>query len=282
MSTNTFPNDLQIPYSSAVQLCDYRSFSTAKRFEVNLQMNVISFVKEGTKKIYYSRVKTTVGKKEFVIIKTGTCLMSEIVSPATKTYRSILLFFTDETIIDFLKKRTSPEDYPELLIPVCKCEADDYIDNFVKSLEYISGLAPSLQEQLLPYKLDEFLTYTTALKGTAFLHCMIGNQDSRLVRFRNTIENNKLKKLSLDEIALLCNMSVSTFRRTFQREFKSSPIKWFQEKRLEHAAFLLSLKNEISDLHDIAGYNSPSNFIKAFKEKFGVTPRKYRKHKMNI
>ena len=71
-------------------------------------------------------------------------------------------------------------------------------------------------------------------------------------------------------------MSVSTFKREFEKNFKSPPSKWFQEKRLEHAAFLLKNKSKRpSDLFEEIGYESLSNFIQAFKTKFGVTPKRY-------
>lgn len=57
------------------------------------------------------------------------------------------------------------------------------------------------------------------------------------------------------------------------------PIKWFQEKRLEHAAFLLKNKSKRpSDIYIDIGYESQSNFSAAFKTKFGVTPKQYQKN----
>ena len=71
-------------------------------------------------------------------------------------------------------------------------------------------------------------------------------------------------------------MSISSFKRTFEKHFHNSPSKWFQEKRLEHSAFLLKNKSERpSDIYQEIGYESLSNFIQAFKVKFGVTPKQY-------
>ena len=73
-------------------------------------------------------------------------------------------------------------------------------------------------------------------------------------------------------------MSTSSFKRTFQKHFQNSPSKWFKEKRLEHSAFLLRQKSKRPiDVYEEIGYKNLSNFIKAFKIKFGVTPREYQK-----
>jgi AraC-like DNA-binding protein len=81
------------------------------------------------------------------------------------------------------------------------------------------------------------------------------------------------------QLCILCLPSekhVSTFKREFEKRFHNSPSKWFQDKRLEHSAFLL--KNESkrpSDIFEEIGYENLSNFIQAFKLKYDVTPKQY-------
>ncbi len=71
-------------------------------------------------------------------------------------------------------------------------------------------------------------------------------------------------------------MSISKFKREFEKHFYSSPSKWFQEKRLEHAAYLLKAKSKRpSDIYKEVGYDNLSNFIQAFKMKYGVTPKQH-------
>ena len=71
-------------------------------------------------------------------------------------------------------------------------------------------------------------------------------------------------------------MSISKFKRKFEKNYEMPPIKWFQNKRLDHAAYLLKNdKNRPSDIYEEIGYDSLSNFIKAFKAKFGITPKQH-------
>jgi AraC-like DNA-binding protein len=68
-------------------------------------------------------------------------------------------------------------------------------------------------------------------------------------------------------------MSLSTFKRHFIKEYKTSPRKWFKDKQLQKAKETLELDNlKPSDIYLDFGYNNLSNFSIAFKNKFGINP----------
>ena len=98
--------------------------------------------------------------------------------------------------------------------------------------------------------------------------------DERKLSFKTTIENNVYTNLSLEEIAFLCNMSLSTFKRQFVQIYQSSPGKWFQRMRLNKAREILR-KNKVkpSEIYLDFGYDSLSNFSTAFKNEFGYSPK---------
>ena len=133
-----------------------------------------------------------------------------------------------------------------------------------------------LQKKLLKSKFEEIMTYLTDKKGKAFLNGLLKNHDDKIIRLINVVENNTLNKLTLQELSFLCNMSLSTFKREFSKQYQMPPSKWFQEKRLEHTEFLLrTQKKRPIDLYESAGYESLSNFIQAFKKKYGYTPKQF-------
>lgn len=84
------------------------------------------------------------------------------------------------------------------------------------------------------------MLYLTELHGTDFIQSLIVNSNDATRKFIHTIESNQLNKLSLKELAFLCNMSISTFKREFEKHYTESPVKWFQNKRLEYARHLLN------------------------------------------
>ncbi len=116
------------------------------------------------------------------------------------------------------------------------------------------------------------------LNGTDFIYSLIAHSDHHTTKFIQTIESNQLNKLTLKELAFLCNMSVSSFKREFKKHYAESPIKWFQDKRLAYAFRLLNEEQKRpSDIFTIVGYETLSSFVQAYKLKYGITPKQQQK-----
>jgi len=125
-------------------------------------------------------------------------------------------------------------------------------------------------------KFEEIMLYLVHQNSPDFLNSLVQNVDDRISRLTNIVENNKHNKLSLEELAFLCNMSISTFKREFSKLYQNTPMKWFNEQRLNHIAFLLRTKRSRPiELYEEAGYENLSNFVQAFKKQFGMTPKQY-------
>lgn len=276
MNIYTLPDYLITETKSPVQLFMYESTTSNFKNKVNLTKNTFSFLQEGFKKVSTSHEPISITNDAFLIMKSGHCLMTENLSETSHFYKSILLFFSDEMLFQFIEKYQITNKHVPATTAAKACEYDDFIRSFVKSLEDISKLSPKVQEQLLHVKLEEILLYLLETKGVDFLLFLIASKNDQTTNFMNVVESNTLNKLTLKELAFLSNMSISTFKREFEKHFHESPIKWFQNKRLEHAAFLLQHNTKRpSDIFDEVGYENLSNFVHAFKTKFGVTPKQY-------
>lgn len=275
MDITVLPQDLKINDSSILQLYDYRSTKNISKTKINLSKNTISFLRTGTKEVIGDDKAVQIGNEHFLIMKSGNCLMTEKISDAFQSYRSILLFFSDEALLYFLEKHNQFSSKP---IPKSFYifEYDSFIQNFVSSLEQVAKLPNSVQAKLLQHKFEEIMLYLLHYHGPDFLNSLVKNMDDKISRLNNIVENNKHNKLSLEELAFLCNMSISTFKREFFKLYQNTPMKWFQEQRLEHIAFMLKTKkNRPIELYEEAGYESFSSFVQAFKKKFGTTPKQY-------
>ncbi len=102
-----------------------------------------------------------------------------------------------------------------------------------------------------------------------YLQSLIINETSN---FNKIVKSKIHSNLKLEEIAFLCNMSLSTFKRHFINEYKVSPGKWLQNQRLQKAKELLEQGERSSEIYLDFGYNNLSNFSIAFKNKFGYNP----------
>lgn len=271
------PKALNLKDSLDIQVYDYNTAKEATKQKVNLTQNVISFLIEGRKEVFSDSRSINIQNSSFLIIRKGHCLMTERLSAPHNNYRSILLFFSDDAIINFMRKYNILNRKNVLSKAVTPFEYDDFTNAIANSLMSISNLNTVTQKKLLQVKFEELMLYLTDIKGTQFVLSLFFGNDNFSGRFLSIVENNKLKKMSLNELAFLSSMSLSTFKRAFSKHFKESPSKWFLDQRLEHSAYLLKHKNHRpSDIFEDVGFNTLSNFIQAFKSKYGVTPKQYK------
>jgi len=276
MNITTLPQDLKIKSKAGIQIYNYRSLHDLQKSKINLSKNTISFLRSGTKEVIGDGKAVAIDNQRFVVMKSGNCLMTEKISDTDKIYKSILLFFSDESVIDFLERNKLYSKVKSAQESYYIFEYDDFIHSFVVSLEKILLMPLPIQEKMMKAKFEEVMLYLTHYHGASFLNKIIYQRDSSTSRLTNIVENNRYKKLSLQELAFLTNMSTSTFKRAFFKQYKETPMKWFLEERLAHIAILLKTQRKRpKELYEEAGYENFSNFVQAFKKKYGVTPKQY-------
>ena len=261
-----------------VVLIDYVAESNSFKNKIELNCNVINFLLEGEKEVI-CRKSTKVTTDDLVFMRSGYWLMSEMTSE-TGYYKGKVLLFSNEWLIDFINKYDISVQRNEEADVVYIAKKDWYITSLFQSLEKVRTLNPASKDALLKVKLEELVMYLVQREGSEFIKCLLPTKDVRSVEFINLIEQNKYNKLTLQEIAFLCNMSPSTFKRQFIKHFGTSPMEWFRNQRLEYASWLLEKREKTpAEIGQEIGYATQSNFIKAFKKRFGVTPRQFQNSK---
>ena len=91
------------------------------------------------------------------------------------------------------------------------------------------------------------------------------------------VENNYPEKITIADIAEVAGFSESHFMRYFKETMGTSFIDYLKDYRLTMAARLLqSSDNAIIDIASDVGFDNISYFNRAFKAKYGVSPRNYR------
>lgn len=276
MKTITLPEELIATKQSDVIAYDYHVQQESTRQQVNLSMNAFSFLTEGHKEVYSNIRSNAISNDQFLLMKAGKCLMTERFADSQNSYRSVLFFFTDTAAWQFARKYSITISQTAERKTVQSLDYDDYLRSFVNSLISLTQFSATHKQEVLQVKFEELMLYLVDKLGEGFLASLVINVNAHEHHFREVVENNKLNRLTLSELAFLCNMSLSTFKRTFEKQFQLSPSKWFQERRLEYSALLL--KNEgrrPTDIYLEVGYDSLTNFIQAFKSKYGVTPKQY-------
>jgi len=253
---------------------DFKMTSDVVKSKVNLGMNMFSFLQVGKKQVHFAGNAIAVNKEQSLLLKKGNWLWTELLDTEA-VYYCKLLFFSEKILKEFLEKHTETTQITENEVPYFVIRNDAYITSYLNSLATIHEAPAIFKENLLSVKFEELLLYLINKYGntfTLYLQSLIVEESSS---FKDIVERKIHSNLKLEEIAFLCNMSLSTFKRHFIKEYKVSPGKWLQDKRLQKAKeMLIQGDSKPSDIYLDFGYNNLSNFSIAFKNKFGISPSK--------
>jgi AraC-like DNA-binding protein len=159
-----------------------------------------------------------------------------------------------------------------------KVQVDRLLDNYKQSIDILLNNPELADEQMVKNKLKEFVLLISksqeAPSELDFLAALFKPND---IDFKATIMHNLYSNLSLEELATLCHMSLSSFKRKFKTVFNNSPKKYIAKKKVERAAALLKTKDlRISDIAYDVGFDSLATFNRNFLNIFGISPSEYR------
>ncbi|PQJ23415.1 AraC family transcriptional regulator [Tenacibaculum sp. SG-28] len=251
---------------------DFKMTSDVLNSKVVLSMHMFSFLQVGKKQVHFEGTAVEVNKDQSLVLKKGNWLWTELLDTEA-IYFCKLLFFSEKILHEFLQKHSLKRSVMQREAAYFTIQNDAYIASYLNSLASINEAHSVFRENLLVVKFEELLLYLLQKYGDKFelyLHSLVIKEPSS---FEKIVWSKVHSNLKLEEIAFLCNMSLSTFKRHFHKQFACSPGRWLQEKRLHKAKEILEeglLKP--SDIYLDFGYNNLSNFSTAFKNKFGFSP----------
>jgi AraC-like DNA-binding protein len=89
---------------------------------------------------------------------------------------------------------------------------------------------------------------------------------------------NSTKMTSVDEMARISGLSISSLERHFKKHFNTSPGRFVSQVKMSKACELLAdLSLTIAEISDQLGYTDPVVFSRSFKREMRVNPSAYRK-----
>lgn len=103
----------------------------------------------------------------------------------------------------------------------------------------------------------------------------------QLRRAVDYIEENCLRSIRLEELALLTNLSQSHFSHAFKASTGIPPHQWQTKARLERAKQLLVCGNTpITDVAVETGFADQAHFTRVFRKNIGTTPANWKKSQL--
>lgn len=157
-------------------------------------------------------------------------------------------------------------------------EVDRLLENFRESINILIDNPELADDNIVKTKLREFVLLVSKSQNAPsqldFLSALFKPNN---IEFKTTIKHNLYTNLSLDELAALCHLSTSSFKRKFKENFGNSPKKYIAQKKVEKAAELLKSKDlRISDIAYDVGFDSLATFNRNFSNIYGKSPSEYR------
>jgi AraC family transcriptional regulator len=115
--------------------------------------------------------------------------------------------------------------------------------------------------------------------GTSFdSNRVMPNAEARVTRTVRTIDRHPDAALTLGELARESGLSLYHFLRTFECLTGLTPHQYVRRTRLREAAMRLAAESgKVLDIALDSGFGDVSNFNRAFRSEFGMSPTAYRK-----
>ena len=281
MNTFYLPDDILDNSSTGADEVVIRCYTSGKdsvKNRIVLNQNMINLLVSGTKTVVYPDATAVVNAGELVVLSTGNVLTSELLTGGQQ-FSSILFYFSNELFNRFLIK------YDHLLQSVTPLRGkqpflifkqDNFIKQFIASMQALITAENELPAAVRLIKLEELLLYLLHFDPERFRAIQIITKDREQLQIKKVVESHVGQLITVDELAFLCHMSTSTFKRRFSDIYHTTPQKWLLIRKLELAAELLRSGAESpSGVYLKVGYQNHSSFSEAFRNHFGHTPSDY-------
>ncbi|MGY3211823.1 helix-turn-helix domain-containing protein [Mucilaginibacter sp. HD30] len=194
--------------------------------------------------------------------------------PPGGEFRSVSIYLDQQSLRNFSLQHPGKEltaTSPEIII---KLSSNALFASLMNSLQPYGQDEPLIGEELQQLKVNEailvLLQTNPGLSGSLFDFSEPGK-----IELESFMEKNFQFNVQMKRFAYLTGRSLATFKRDFEKAFKTTPGQWLLQRRLQEAFYLIKEKGRSpSDVYLDLGFENLSHFSFAFKNKFGVAPSK--------
>jgi AraC-like DNA-binding protein len=241
----------------------------------------------------------------FIYVSGGS---ANVQSPSEKLQikcKEAVLLKCDTYFVDFLKTTSSQSIevyaihlFPELLkelyrneIPemvkqatrgkrLLKFISEDITTKFIHGLEFYFDNPKLVNDDLMALKIKELILLLLQTKNAGSLSQLLSDLFTfRKANLKDVVHLYIYSSLTVEELAKLCHLSLSSFKREFKSVFNDSPNNYINTQKLKRAKELLELSDKrVSEIAYEVGYDDPSYFTRLFKKAFNIIPTDLRPH----
>lgn len=245
-----------------------------------IHQNMLDIIIAGKKTIIDAYNITALEAGEMMILSKGSSLISQAL-PEQGLFHNLAIYFTNEVLADFWIKYTTCSNgnlKQNVKHPFITYRQDVFISNYINSVLLLLESPLKFSDQLKQLKLEELLLYLFQTNPEKLQSLSMIAKDNEDMQFRKAAESHITTPISVEELAFLCNTSLSTFKRKFLNIYGTSPQRWLIRQKMRLAASLLKQRHERpGSVYEQVGYTNQSSFILAFKNEYGMTPKEYQR-----
>ncbi len=154
----------------------------------------------------------------------------------------------------------------------------DNLRNLVRSLNLQSLSYPNNRDYIqLKYRELFLILKNNLSRKNLTKDAPVNVAKSKVQSARYMIEEAENFTLTTTQAAQLMGMTRAAFNQSFQAEYKESFAAFVRRKKFEKAITLLEQKYSLSEIVSRCGFTEISNFSRAFKSYFGISPAAFRR-----
>ncbi|MBL7984665.1 MAG: AraC family transcriptional regulator, partial [Flavobacteriales bacterium] len=211
----------------------YTNGGKAIRTQVALTHHLISLLQEGEKEVIVAGRREQVDPSNLLLLASTSSIMSEH-SLQGRPMRSLLLFIAPSFLVDFCARHgMKPRGAAAELLPMPQ---DDFTRLFARSVALLGPSTLNADAAMRRTKAEELLLYLHAKDPAGFSRFITAAvKDRDALPMRSVVALHQDSNLTVPELAFLCHMSVSTFKRRFQEAFGMAPGRYLHARRMQRA-----------------------------------------------
>jgi len=254
---------------------------------MTLTRYAIGFIVRGTANVYDGDRCHRLSRGDVFYLGLGNHYVEKIPENG-KPFEQILIYYTPEDLRRILLQLSIAYGFRVSNSHVCdRCRTGSHIS--MPAWDSLRALFLSTNDLLMQeerqgnagiaeeIRISEIFFQIASHADCCLKNKLLSNIDAVKENFEQVICNHIFQDVSIEELAGMCNRSLTSFKKEFRRRFGYPPHKWIIRQRMMHARLLLiSTEKSISEIGYECTFTNTSHFIKLFKKEYGLTPAAYR------
>lgn len=222
-----------------------------------------------------------VATNDAVLMKCGNFVGQMRPSSESEVYEAVAIHFYPDVL-----KKVYANEVPSILKSrdrqtnrqMAKVGVDELLQKYIDSIVFYFANPNLVTEELLVLKVKELILLLAQSNKAPVIHDLLANLFRPVaVTFKEVVEAHIFTPITVEELAILNNMSLSSFKREFKRIYDDSPAQYIRKRKLRQSADLLLVSEDnISHIAWDCGFQDITHFSRAFKQHFGMSPTEYR------